>query len=135
MNVARHGAVTVDLLRRLLGLCTDNLAYRWEAFGAVGALDHFVEQHKDDLQHRVRSLPGPVRSELLLLAALSSLLDVNLRAGVSEVVKVTTNNSNSSLDGAFAVGSSGDIGWVLVDIRLSIKRPACGGGTPSSARS
>ena len=78
VSVALHGAVTVDLLRRLLGLWTDNIAYRREAFGAVGALYHFVEQFKDDPQHRIRSLPGPVRSELLLLAALFPLLDGTL---------------------------------------------------------
>ena len=32
VSVARHGAVTVDLLRRLLVLWTDNLVYDWEAF-------------------------------------------------------------------------------------------------------
>lgn len=99
VSVARCGAVTVDLLRRLLGLWTDSLVYRREALAAIGALYRFVEQHKDDPQHRVRALPGPVRSELLLLAALAPLLDVNLRAAVSAVVKVT----DSSLDGACAV--------------------------------
>ena len=99
VSVALCGAVTVDLVRRLLGLWTDCLVYRREAFGAVGALYRFVEQHKDDPQHRVRTLPGPVRSELLLLAALAPMLDVNLRAAVSDVIKVT----DSSLDGACAV--------------------------------
>ena len=99
VSVALCGAVTVDLLRRLLGLWTDNLVYRREAFAAIGALYRFVEQYKTDPQHLVRTLPGPVRSELLILAALAPLLDVNLRAAVCDVVKVT----DSSLDGACAV--------------------------------
>ena len=99
VGVARCGAVTIDLLRRLIGLWTDSLVYRREAFAAVGACYRFVEQYKDDPQHRARSMPGPVRSELLLLASLAPLLDVNLRAAVSPTIKVT----DSSLDGACAV--------------------------------
>ena len=99
LGVALCGAVTVDLLRRLLGLWTDILLYRRDAFALIGAWYRFVEQYKEHPQHRVRSVPGPVRSELLLIASLAPLLDANLRAGVSSTVKVT----DSSLDGACAV--------------------------------
>ena len=99
VGVALLGAATVDLLMRLMGLWTDTLLYRREAFAAVGALYRFIQQYKDDPQHRARTLPGPVRSELLLLASLAPMLDANLRAPVSPVIKVT----DSSLDGACAV--------------------------------
>ena len=59
LGVAFCGAVTVDLLRKLLGLWTDVLLYR-DAFALIGAWYRFVEQHKEDPQHRVRSVPGPV---------------------------------------------------------------------------
>ena len=99
LGVALCGVVTVDLLRMLRGLWTDVLLYRRDAFALIGAWYRFVEQYKEDPQHRVRSVPGPVRSELLLIASLAPLLDANLRAGVSSTVKVT----DSSLDGACAV--------------------------------
>ena len=43
VGVALLGAATVDLLMRLMGLWTDTLLYRREAFAAVGALYRFIQ--------------------------------------------------------------------------------------------
>ena len=83
----------------MLGLWTDVLLYRRDAFAILGALYRFVVDHAGDTSRRVRVLPGPVRTELLLLAALAPLLDTNLRATVSPTLLVT----DSSLRGACAV--------------------------------
>jgi len=68
-------------------------------FAGIGALYRYVYEHRDDPRRQVRALPGPVRSELLLLASLAPIMDTNIRAAVDETLKVT----DSSLSGACAV--------------------------------
>ena len=99
LAIALAGCSSVDLLRRVLGLWTDVLLYRRDVFAVLGAAYHFTNRYAGDGPRTVRSLPGPVRTELLLLAALAPLLDTNIRAPVSAELKVT----DSSLEGGCAV--------------------------------
>jgi len=101
-SVAVGGVCTAGLLRRLLGCWTDVLLYRRPAFGVLDAVYKFVERYAPgDADTLVRVLPGPVVSELLMLAALAPLLETDIRARVSERIYV----SDASPSGAAAVVS------------------------------
>ena len=99
LALGQLGCCPTDLLRRVLGLWTAALLYRRDAFAAIDAIYLHVLKYADDPPTRARALPGPVRSELLLLAALAPLLSTNLRAQVSPHITVT----DASLQGAAAV--------------------------------
>ena len=95
LAIALAGCSSVDLLRRVLGLWTDVLLYRRNAFAVLGAAYHFKNRYAGDGPRTVRSLPGPVRTELLPLAVLAPLMDTNIRAPVSAKLKVTDSTHMS----------------------------------------
>ncbi len=98
VRIARAGVASPALLARVLGLWTDVLLYRREAFSVIDAIYDFTADPDDSRAHL---LPGPVRTELLLLAALAPLLETDLRAEVSPELFVS--DASPSGTGAVAV--------------------------------
>ena len=79
VHLAHLGIAPPSLVGRVLGLWTDVMLYRREVFTVVDALYDFAAL--EDADH-ARTLPGPVRTELLMLAALAPLMEVSIRAQV-----------------------------------------------------
>ena len=99
LDLVMIGCTTVELLQSIVGLWSDVLLYRREAFAVFSAVYHFLERYKDDSPRVVRVLPGVVRNDLLGVVCLAPLLDYPLRSSVAPVLHV----SDASLDGAAAV--------------------------------
>ena len=99
LDLVMIGCTTVELLQSIVGLWSDVLLYRREAFAVFSAVYHFLERYKDDSPRVVRVLPGVVRNDLLGVVCLAPLLDYPLRSSVASVLHV----SDASLDGAAAV--------------------------------
>ena len=99
LDLVMIGCTTVELLQSIVGLWSDVLLYRREAFAVFSAVYHFLERYKDDSPRVVRALPGVVRNDLLGVVCLAPLLDYPLRSSVAPVLHV----SDASLDGAAAV--------------------------------
>ena len=83
------GVTTIELLQRVVGLWVDVLLYRRAAFAVLRITYQFMQKHKDDAPSRVRTLTGPVTTELLGIASLAPLLDTPLRARVHRRVKIS----------------------------------------------
>ena len=83
------GVTTVELLQRIVGLWVDVLLYRRSAFAVLRAAYGFMQRYCDVAPSRVRTLTGPVCTELLGVAALAPLLDAPLRASVHSRIKVS----------------------------------------------
>ena len=99
LDLVTIGCTTVELLQSVVGLWSDVLLYRPEAFAVISAVYRFLENFKDDSPRTIRVLPGAVRNDLLGVVCLAPLLDYPLRSSVSPVLHV----SDASLDGAAAV--------------------------------
>ena len=89
VELCRVGATTVALLTQIVGLWVDVLLYRRAAFATLRNTYAMLARYKEDVRPIVRTIPGPVVSELLGLAALAPLLDTSLRAPVCPEVKVS----------------------------------------------
>ena len=89
VELCRTGATTIALLTQIVGLWVDALLYRRAAFATLRNTYAMIARYKEEARSVVRTLPGPVVSELLGLAALAPLLDTSLRAPVCPEVKVS----------------------------------------------
>ena len=99
LDLVTIGCTTVKLLQSIVGLWSDVLLYRREAYAVFDAIYRFLERFKDDSPRTVRVLPGVVRNDLLGVVCLAPLLNYPLRSAVAPVLHV----SDASLDGAAAV--------------------------------
>ena len=89
IDLAMAACTTVELLRQVVGLWTDVLLYRRDAFAVFAEVYRFINKFADDELSMVRTLPGRVQSELLGVACLAPVLEASLRAPVDPALKVS----------------------------------------------
>ena len=89
LDLVLLGCTTVELLQSIVGLWSDVLLYRREAYAVFNAVYRFLEEFKDDSPRTVRILPAVVRNDLLGVVCLAPLLDYPLRSSVAPVLHVS----------------------------------------------
>ena len=120
-QLALLGHATLEVLRTVVGLLVDAFLYRRPLLAVVGAAYSFIEAiaARDAPASTIWSLPGPVRSELLVAAALLPMAETPLHGTRLPTLYVT----DASLEGVGVVGVNGVPAACMREIARTRVRP------------